>query len=69
MGIVAVFVGIILGDKSDPALIIVNKFVDGRTGRLAVRSLEVEKFYDRDQRVPWPLLRGVADGDIVTLRI
>jgi hypothetical protein len=45
-GIVPVVIGVVDNDKTDLSLEFFQEILDGRTGRLAVRSLKVEKLDD-----------------------
>src|SRR5574341_207622 len=66
-GIVTVAVGIIFDDEPYFARVGCEDFFDGRTGRHAVRSLEVEKFDDRDRGFLRSEGRRIAEGNVVIL--
>ena len=67
MRVVAVFVRVVFDHKSYLSLEGIHDFRDGRTGRLAVRSLEVEELYNCYGRVLRPPLGGITNRDIKTL--
>ena len=58
VGIIAVFIGIVLDHQADLALVDIHDLFDGRTGRHAVRSLEIDELYDRDRSISRPEGRG-----------
>jgi hypothetical protein len=68
-GVIPVFIRIILDDQPYLSLELIEQLFDDRTGRLAVRSLEVEELDDRDRGILRPLLRRVVDGNAVPLHV
>jgi hypothetical protein len=69
MGIIPVFIGVVLDHKSDLAFISIHDLPDDRTGRHAVRSLEIEELDNRDRSIDGAFLGRIADWYIETLHI
>jgi hypothetical protein len=67
MGIIPVPVRIVFKIKFNFSRICCHEFFDGRTGRSAVRSLEVEKFYNGNRCIGRPPENCMVKGDVMSL--
>jgi len=65
--IIPVMIGVVEEDEPDLPLELLDELLDGRTGRLAVRSLKVKKLDDGNRSVLRPEIRPVGDVDLQTL--
>jgi hypothetical protein len=61
---IPVLVGVVDQNKAYLPLELLKKLLDGRTGRLAVRSLEIEKFHDGDRGLLGSQIRTPGDVDV-----
>ena len=62
-GVVPVLVGVIYQGETDLAGEFIEQSLDGRTGRLAVRSLKVEKLDDGYGSIFWSLVGPIGNID------
>ncbi len=69
MGIVPVFIRVVLYYKPYPAFVIFQEFPDGRTGRDAVGSLEIEKLDYGDRSILRAVGRRAFTGHNISLLI